>query len=96
MEMVFKLPTEKSVPRRVKGSLTVGAALQNMVGEVEPAIPEPKAFIDHRFEAGEYEKKLVQVTPLCRCSRLCDCPCQMEIVPQNCYVRSEAFERGTC
>lgn len=38
------------------------AALENMVGQVEPAIPDPKHFIDHQFEASEYEKKLVQVS----------------------------------
>ncbi|CAN7940553.1 unnamed protein product, partial [Ixodes hexagonus] len=42
----------------------VGAALQSMVGEVEPAIPDPKPYIDHQFEASEYEKKLVQVAEM--------------------------------
>lgn len=32
-----------------------------IVGDVQPPIPEPKLFIDHQFEASEYEKKLVQV-----------------------------------
>ncbi|KAM7295892.1 sorting nexin-29 [Ixodes scapularis] len=47
-----------------RDGLAAHQSLQNMVGEVEPAIPEPKAFIDHRFEAGEYEKKLVQVAEM--------------------------------
>ncbi|GFY50133.1 sorting nexin-29 [Trichonephila inaurata madagascariensis] len=38
--------------------------LASVVGEVQPPIPEPKVFIDHQFEASEYEKKLVQVAEM--------------------------------
>ncbi|XP_055950101.1 sorting nexin-29-like isoform X5 [Argiope bruennichi] len=38
--------------------------LTSVVGEVQPPIPEPKVFIDHQFEASEYEKKLVQVAEM--------------------------------
>ncbi|KAG8191163.1 hypothetical protein JTE90_016675 [Oedothorax gibbosus] len=38
--------------------------LSAIVGDVQPPIPEPKLFIDHQFEATEYEKKLVQVAEM--------------------------------
>lgn len=38
--------------------------LTSVVGEIQPAIPEPKVYIDHQFEANEYEKKLVQVAEM--------------------------------
>ncbi|XP_035211143.1 sorting nexin-29-like [Stegodyphus dumicola] len=38
--------------------------LTAIVGDVQPPIPEPKVFIDHQFEANEYEKKLVQVAEM--------------------------------
>ncbi|XP_054716261.1 sorting nexin-29-like [Uloborus diversus] len=38
--------------------------LTSIVGEIQPPIPEPKFFIDHQFEASEYEKKLVQVAEM--------------------------------
>lgn len=38
--------------------------LASVVGDVQPPIPEPKVFIDHQFEASEYEKKLVQVAEM--------------------------------
>ncbi|XP_022248128.1 sorting nexin-29-like isoform X3 [Limulus polyphemus] len=38
--------------------------LKNMIGEIEPAVPEPKLYIDHHYEASEYEKKLVQVAEM--------------------------------
>ncbi|CAL1283396.1 unnamed protein product [Larinioides sclopetarius] len=38
--------------------------LTAVVGEIQPPIPEPKVFIDHQFEASEYEKKLVQVAEM--------------------------------
>ncbi|XP_064478663.1 sorting nexin-29-like isoform X2 [Ornithodoros turicata] len=39
-------------------------ALESLVGEVQPAIPEPKPYVDHQYEASEYEKKLVQVAEM--------------------------------
>ncbi|GIZ04663.1 sorting nexin-29 [Caerostris extrusa] len=38
--------------------------LTAVVGEIQPPIPEPKIYIDHQFEASEYEKKLVQVAEM--------------------------------
>nr|XP_042903600.1 sorting nexin-29 isoform X4 [Parasteatoda tepidariorum] len=38
--------------------------LTSMIGEIHPPIPEPKHFIDHQYEASEYEKKLVQVAEM--------------------------------
>ena len=43
-----------------------------IVGDVQPPIPEPKLFIDHQFEATEYEKKLVQVFLISELSWLID------------------------
>lgn len=38
--------------------------LSGMIGDIQPAIPEPRIFVDHQYEAAEYEKKLVQVAEM--------------------------------
>lgn len=47
-----------------RDGLAAHQELRNMVGDVEPAIPDAKPYIDHQFEASEYEKKLVQVAEM--------------------------------
>lgn len=47
-----------------RDGLAAHEELRNMVGDVEPAIPDAKPHIDHQFEASEYEKKLVQVAEM--------------------------------
>lgn len=47
-----------------RDGLAAHEELHQMVGDVEPAIPDAKPYIDHQFEASEYEKKLVQVAEM--------------------------------
>ncbi|XP_077525915.1 sorting nexin-29 [Haemaphysalis longicornis] len=47
-----------------RDGLAAHQELHQMVGDVEPAIPDAKPYIDHQFEASEYEKKLVQVAEM--------------------------------
>lgn len=42
----------------------VPESLNNVVGDIQPALPELKPFIDHQFEVTEYERKLVQVAEM--------------------------------
>ncbi|XP_023221437.1 sorting nexin-29-like isoform X1 [Centruroides sculpturatus] len=47
-----------------RDSVKAQETLSGMIGDVQPAIPEPRIYIDHQYEAAEYEKKLVQVAEM--------------------------------